>query len=231
MAAPCVHLTSFAKISSSGFELMFASSDSSSALLVCLASVFCASGRTMILPLNTARDLSAEDALVDLVAAAVRHRVIDRGVVVDQLRAAADIQAVQRAVDAFAGERRHHVVADEAAAERERVRRERAAARAVQEHAGDVERVGRFFLQLVVVDDGIGAQPDFADRVRERGALADISLEHRRLRCFAGHDQQPRMRHRAARLPKQTRTSLQSAARRRPARERSARRRRAGTPC
>ena len=39
-AAPCVHLTSFAKISSSGFVLICASADSSNALLVCFASVF-----------------------------------------------------------------------------------------------------------------------------------------------------------------------------------------------
>ena len=46
-------------------------------LLVCLASVFCASGRTMILPLKTARAWSAEHALVQLVAGAVRLRVVE----------------------------------------------------------------------------------------------------------------------------------------------------------
>ena len=45
------------------------------------------------------------------------------------------------------------------AAERERVRRERAAARRVHVHAGDVEGVGGLFLQLVVVDHGVVAEP------------------------------------------------------------------------
>ena len=39
----------------------------------------------MILPLKTARALAAEDALVELVARPVRHRVVDLGVVVDKL--------------------------------------------------------------------------------------------------------------------------------------------------
>ena len=53
--APCVHLTSLAKISSCGLVLTCASSESSSVLFVCFASVFCASGRTRIRPLNTPR--------------------------------------------------------------------------------------------------------------------------------------------------------------------------------
>ena len=40
----------------------------------------------------------------------MRHRMIDRGVVVDELLVAAHIEAVQRAVDAFAIQHRHHVV-------------------------------------------------------------------------------------------------------------------------
>ena len=55
IAAPCVHFTSSAKISSCGLVLIVAPSVKSSARFVCLASVFCASCRTMILPLNTAR--------------------------------------------------------------------------------------------------------------------------------------------------------------------------------
>ena len=70
--------------------------------------------------------------------------------------------------------------------------------RGVQEQAGDVERIGRLFLQLVMVDHGVRAQPDFRHGVRECGAFTDIPLEHRRLRRFAGHNQQPWVRHRAA---------------------------------
>ena len=158
---------------------MFASSDSSSALLVCLASVFCASGPHDDLAVEDRARLIREDALVHLVAAAMRHRVVDGRVVVDQLRAAADVEAIQRAVDAFAVERGDDVVADQAAAERQRVRRESAAASGVQEHAGDVECVRGLFLQLVVIDHGVDAEPDLADGVRERDALDPRSVRAR----------------------------------------------------
>ena len=39
-------------------------------MFVCFASVFCASGRTMILPLNTPRERAVQDALVELAAGA-----------------------------------------------------------------------------------------------------------------------------------------------------------------
>src|SRR5438105_5067550 len=54
MAAPCAHLTSSAKICSSGLVSTSARRESSKFLLVCCASDFCASGRTITLPLNTA---------------------------------------------------------------------------------------------------------------------------------------------------------------------------------
>ena len=69
-----------------------------------------------------------------------------------------------------------------------------------------------FFLQLVVVDDRVGAQPDLADGVGERGPRADVALEHRRLRAFARDDQQPRMRHAMPCPRRPTRRSLRSAA-------------------
>ena len=72
--APCVHFTSSAKISSCGLVSTWASADSSRLLLVCLPSVFCASGCTYTLPLNTPCDRAVEHALVDLAAGAVRLR-------------------------------------------------------------------------------------------------------------------------------------------------------------
>ena len=89
--------------------------------------------------------------------------MVDRGVVVDELVVPPHVETVQRAVDAFAVQRGDDVVPHEAAPEGERVRREIAAARAVEKHAGDVERIGRLFLQLVVVDNGVRAQPHFGD--------------------------------------------------------------------
>ena len=54
--APCVHFTSSAKISSCGLVSICACSESSSVLFVCLPSVFCATGWTYTLPLNTPCD-------------------------------------------------------------------------------------------------------------------------------------------------------------------------------
>ena len=84
--------------------------------------------------------LAVEDALVELVARAVRHRVIDRGVVVHQAIAVDQVDAVHRAVGALALEADADVVAHQAAARGERVRREHAARRHVRLEVGDVER-------------------------------------------------------------------------------------------
>ena len=144
MVAPCVQRTSSAKICSSGLVSMTASSESTRFLFVCLASVFCASLRTMIRPLKTARRLAVQDALVQLVAGAVRLGVVDGRVIIDVLRAVHDVEAVERRLRAF-GEHRAGIVADQRAAQRDRVRREvRAAARAVACRVGDVERRRRF---------------------------------------------------------------------------------------
>ena len=67
----------------------------------------------MILPLNTAARLAVEDALVELVAGAVRLGVVDRRVVVDVLLAVADVEAVERRTPRLAVEARVDVVARE----------------------------------------------------------------------------------------------------------------------
>src|SRR2546423_1774050 len=65
---------------------------------------------------------AAGDALVALVAAVVRLGMVDRRVVVDQPIAVGEIEAVQRAVAAFAVEERVGVVTHELPAEGERMR-------------------------------------------------------------------------------------------------------------
>ena len=126
---------------------------------------------------------AAQDALVDLVAAAVRLRVVDRRVVVDQPVAVGEIEAVERAVAAFTVEEGGRVVADELAAERERVRREARAARGVHVQAGDVERLERLLLDLVVIDAGVLADEHLGDGVGEVGLArgADVALDEPRL--------------------------------------------------
>ncbi len=126
----------------------------------------------MILPLNTARGAAAEDALVDLVARAVRFRVIDRRVIVDQAIAVGEIEAVQRDLRPFAVERGQHVVANEPAAKRKRVRREVRAAGRVHVHGPEMERLLAFLLHLVVIEHGVLAGEDLGDRVGEIGGAA-----------------------------------------------------------
>jgi hypothetical protein len=60
---------------------------------------------------------AAEHALVELVAGAVGNRVVDSGVVVYELLAAADEQAVQRALGAFVRQQHRGVVAHDRSTE------------------------------------------------------------------------------------------------------------------
>ncbi len=141
---------------------------------------------------------AAEDSLVDLVAAVVRLGMVDRRVVVDEPIAVGEVQAVQRAVPAFAVEQRVGVVPDELAAQRERMRREARAARRVHVQAADVEGVERVLLDLVVVDAGVLAHEHFRHAVGQVGLprAADVALDDPRLRARARNHEGPRMRHR-----------------------------------
>ena len=89
-------------------------------MFVCFASVFCASWPDDDLAVEHRARAAGQDALVDLVARAVRLRVVDRRVRVDERVAVGDVQPVQRALGALAVEHGDDVVARDAAAERER---------------------------------------------------------------------------------------------------------------
>ena len=99
----CVHFTSLAKISSCGFVLICASSESSRTF-VCLASVFCASGNTMILPLRMAQACPLRSRAIRGCRSAAG--MVDRRVIVDQPPAVHEIQTVQCAVAAHRRVRR-----------------------------------------------------------------------------------------------------------------------------
>ena len=87
-------------------------------------------------------------------AGGVRLGVIDGGVIVDVLIAAHEVQAVE---GAFAALRENgvDVVADQCAAEGQRVRAEIRVAAELYLERGDVEGAGAFGLELVVIDDGV----------------------------------------------------------------------------
>ena len=139
----------------------------------------------------------AQDPFVQLVAAAVRLGVVDRRVIVDQPPAVREIQAVQRAVAALAVEHGDDVVPDQRAAERDRVRRKGAVARAVHVHAADVVGVLALALQLVMIDHRAGPDHDLRDRVGEvlLSRRTDIAFDDPGLAAVAGDDQHARVRH------------------------------------
>ena len=140
----------------------------------------------------------AENALVDFVARAVGAGVIDGRVVVDQAVAVGEIQPVQRHLGAFAVERRQHVVANQLAAERERVRREVGAAGGVHVHAADMERAVALLLHLVVIQHGALADEHLGDGIGEvlHVARADVGLDDPCLAALAENNQRARVAHR-----------------------------------
>ncbi len=143
-----------------------------------------------------AATLAGQDALVEFVARAVRHRVVERGVRVHQALAVDEIHAVHRAVGALALEADTDVVAHQPAAGRKRVRREHAPALYVHLEVGDVKRLLRLPLIRVEVDDRSLAHHDFGDGVGEvhvAGCTGE-ALRDRDLAGRPGDDQDARMR-------------------------------------
>ena len=104
--------------------LIVASSERSSTLFVCLASVFWASFADEDLAVKDAVGLAVEDALVQLMAIAMRLGVVDDGEAVDVLLVAAQVETVDRRLGAFAIEADSHLVANQSAAQGEIRRRE-----------------------------------------------------------------------------------------------------------
>jgi hypothetical protein len=145
----------------------------------------------MMRPLNTARASIVENALVELVARAVRHRVIDRRVVVDELRAVAEVDAVERAVRALAAEARHQVVADDAPAQGERPRVELAGRAALDAQGRHVERRRRLPLVGHDVHERAVAEPHVRHGVGQVHRIAgpDERLRQADAAARAGEDQ------------------------------------------
>ena len=119
---------------------------------------------------------AGQDALVELVARAMRLRVVDRRVRVDERIAVGDIQPVQRALGALAVEHGDDVVARDPAAERDRMREEIGGPIQPREHVRDVKGRRELTLHLDVVDDGARRDPEF----RHRGDAASAPRPSRR---------------------------------------------------
>jgi len=105
--------------------------------------------------------------------------VIDVRVVVDQLVAAGEVQAVERAVRSLVTEHRDGVVPADAAAKGERVRRGTAGPAQVKRRVADVERRIGLALKPAVLHHGAVAHGDFGDGSREaarRPRLPNVSI-------------------------------------------------------
>ena len=137
-----------------------------------------------------------EDALVELVALAVRLGVIDGRVVVHQPIAVDQVEPVHRAVDAFAVEHRVDVVAHQPAAERDVLGGEHRGARQVQMRAGDVIRREALALHAAVLDLRAVGADHFRHRVGEVALprAAGVGLDDVRLAVPADDDERARMR-------------------------------------
>src|ERR1035437_1985426 len=132
--------------------------------------------------------LAVEDALVELVAGAVRHGVADHRMIIDVLRAVDDVEAVQRGVGTF-GEGGVDVVADQRAAEGNGMRRESRAASDGGLKGRNVERGKRFLLKFIVIHHGPVAYHDFGDGVGEVGAGALVGFDDGALGPLAHEDE------------------------------------------
>src|ERR1035437_4344360 len=122
--------------------------------------------------------LAVENALVEFVAGAVRLGVLDDRMIVDVLRAVDDVEAVQGGVGACR-QGGVGVVADQRAAERNGVRRERGAASDGGLQGRDVEGVGGFLLDFVMIHHGAIANDDFGAGVGEVSEIGRASCRER----------------------------------------------------
>ena len=124
----------------------------------------------------------------------MRHGVVDGGAVVHVLRAAGDVQAVERGFAALGRHDDVDLVAHQPAAERHGVRAEVAAALLLDLQRLEVERLLALALDLVMVQVGVFAKDDFCHRVGEiRAVGADVALHDGRLGVAVADDQRTRM--------------------------------------
>ena len=153
------------------------------------------------LSVKDAARLAVQDPLIELAAGAVRHGVVDQGVVVHVLGAGAEKEPVQRALAPLALEDHVPIGPRERRSQAEVVRHVVARPPLGDLDRLDVEGGEILALQLVVLEHGALAQDDFGHRVGEVRAPSRslIRLDHDRLASRLRHDQVSQMGH--GRLP------------------------------
>src|SRR5712691_5057317 len=93
--------------------------------------------------------------------------MVDDRVIVDMLTVGENEQAIEREAGALAGQSDIDFVPNQAAAEGDVSRGDVARAFLVNLHGSDVERIGRFALDLVMIDVRSFAGDDLRDRISE----------------------------------------------------------------
>ena len=141
--------------------------------------------------------LVIKDAVEIFVAGAMRFRVLHDHVMVGELFAAREVQAVQHALEAFAGEFHADVIARKPGAERKGMHAGMAGAAEFTGNGRHVKRVQRFILQFDMLNHRVVAGHNFRDRVGEvrHVGRAQIAFHHRQLGVRLGNDQIARQDH------------------------------------
>src|SRR5262249_29131685 len=139
---------------------------------------------------------SVQDALVQFVAGAARLGVVDGGEVVDVLAAARQVQTVDGGLAALAVELNADFVADQSAAQRQKMRFEIAAAVQAHLRGGNVVSRQTFALELVMVNDRTFAGHDLGDGIGQIAIVlqAQVNLDDLQSAALANNDQIARMR-------------------------------------
>src|SRR5262245_58894533 len=97
----------------------------------------------------------------------MRPGVIDGRMVVDQPATISQIEAVERALGAFAVQDDHDVVPDERTAKIDRVACDRRCTGSTHIESPDVRAIVAFPLQLVMIDPSVLTGDDLSNRIRE----------------------------------------------------------------
>ena len=135
--------------------------------------------------------LVIKDAVEIFVAGAMRFRVFHDHVMIGELFAAREVQPVQHALEAFAGEFYADVIARKPGAERKGMHAGVAGATEFTGNGRHVKRVQRLILQFDVLDHRVITGHNFRDRVGEvrHVGRTQIAFHHRQLGVRLGNDQ------------------------------------------
>ena len=148
-------------------------------------------------PRNTPPGTTAQNALVNLPAAAMRSRVLDPGVIVHQLLAANDENSVKRRVRSLAPQNHVQIVACQPSPQVRRHGSNHTVGFLQNLQGRDMVRGGTFLLQPIVIQVGVLPHRHFGDGIVEIGLLPDsqVVLDHRAFAAGADHDQISRVGH------------------------------------